>query len=167
MSKEINVSQGKYFPKAFATYGYILMLVGLITFLGNIWAAFAMILIGIYLAFSFCGIEFDLAKNAYREYSIYFGIHSGGKWKDLSKLTDMSVLQTRVSETTYSRSNRTTTDSDTFYDVFLLSKTHRTKVFVERFKDKNFAFSKAKELSNTLNKEFKKYHPAGSIRIKQ
>ena len=157
------INQGKYFPQAAINGGYIFIAFGIIGSTENVFIGIPIILLGIYLSFSTSGIEIDIDNKKFRDYAVYFGLRKGGKWRDLSKYPDLCLLKTRESTTTFARSNASVTYKDNYYDLFLMTSTHRSKVFIERFKNKDSAHIKARELERILGKELKTYSPNGSI----
>lgn len=160
----MRISQGNYFPKAAVIGGVILIAFGILGSLENAYASIPFLLIGIYLSFTYGGIEIDNTKKRFRDYALYFGIPIGSKWKDLDKYPDLCVLKTRESSTTYSRTNNSVSYKESYYDVFMLTNNHRAKIFLKRFDTKEEAFKKARELESILTKELKVYNPKGSAK---
>jgi len=166
MTEVVSISQGNYFPRAANNGGYLLILIGIFISFAYILGGLPFLLIGIYLSFSFSGIDIDVNKGRYRDYAYYFGIKSNSSWKELKNYPYLSILQTRVSEGTFSRSNRYTEMTERYFDLFFLSKTHRKKIFIERFNDLEAAKKRAVQLSEIMHKPVARYQPEGSIRKK-
>lgn len=165
MNTIIEIKQGRYFPKPAVLGGYIFLFFGIFSVFDNWPLGLSLLLLGIYLSLTFCGVEIDLNKKLFREYVQYFGIKSG-KWIELDKYSDLSILKSKEKSTIYSRTNIATSDSTIYYDLFLLSKSHRTKILLKRYSNKEEALEEGNNYAIKLDKELKNYNPQGSYRKK-
>ncbi|MFT4770806.1 MAG: hypothetical protein ACJAZC_002162 [Cryomorphaceae bacterium] len=104
------------------------------------------------------GFQIDAAKGQFREFSKVFGIKRGA-WKGLANFPFVAVLTVQKGHTAASMSNRTVTTTDTVYEVYLLSKTHRTKVEEVEFLNHEKATAFAKEFTAVVEKDFVNYRP--------
>lgn len=160
----ISISNGPYFPKVAIYGGYVAILIGMLSLAESSLLGFVFILIGIYLSFTYHGIDIEIASDKYRNYVSYIGIKVASAWKSLNPYSDLCILKTRESSARYSMSNQSNTSSESYFDIFLLNSSHRKKIFVERFSDLESAKEKAMMLANESNKKYTKYNPKGSIR---
>ncbi len=158
MIQKIKNSHGTIFPPALVFAGYVFLVFGIISVI-SIWiAGMILIILGAFICFSYSGIEIDVTEKKYREYTFYFGIKSG-KWMQLDRFSFLTVLCNREVYEVHSRANVTTSDSEKFYDVFMLDKLHREKLLLKRFKNAELATEYAKKISIELNMECAKYNP--------
>lgn len=167
MNSIISISNGPYFPKIANYGGYLAILFGMLSIVESPIFALVFILIGIYLSFTYHGIDLDIKSDKYRNYVSYTGIKVASAWKNLQPYSDLCILKTRESSARYSMSNQSNTTSESYFDIFLLNESHRKKIFVERFSDLDSAQEKVFLLAKELNKKHTKYNPSGGIRHKQ
>jgi hypothetical protein len=104
------------------------------------------------------GFQIDAGRGRCREYSKAFGIKRGA-WQQLADFPFVAVLKSQKGYTAASMSNRTVTNTDPVFEVFLLSETHRTKIQVAEFKDLEKAKSFAKEFATVVERKFTTYSP--------
>jgi len=123
------------------------------------------ILVGGLGAFTRGGVQLDLINKMYRKYTSYYGIKTG-KWKSFSSYPFLAVLSSTVSKTTSSKGQTALTTKDKYFDLCLLTKTHRKKIFVKRHENMESAISDARLLANELEVEYTKYTPVVSDRTK-
>lgn len=158
----MNLDHGYVFPVPAIVGGLVLLISGLFLlasfeFLPSI-IGLGLAALGGYIAFTKTGLEIDLDKNQFREYTRYYGIISG-EWKDLKDYPFVSLLRNRYTQSTFSRSNRETSISEHVYEVFILSKNHRSKIFVKQFSDKEVAKQELNKFIESTGLEWVKYHP--------
>jgi len=139
--------------------GYFLTALGLfiLVFL-NFIAGFIFLILGLNIAFATSGIQIDPNKRLLRSYYGLFGLRFG-KWESLDDYKYLSVLQTRESTSTYSRSNRDITVTDLWFDICLLNENHRVKLIVKRLKSIEEAIKEIKVLSEAMGFRVVKYNP--------
>lgn len=104
------------------------------------------------------GFQIDASRQRFREYSQSFGIKRG-KWKNLNDFAFVAILKSQKGHAAASMSNRTVTTTDEFFEIYLLSETHRTKIQVAEFKDIEKAKSFAKEFATVVERKFTTYSP--------
>lgn len=143
--------------------GAVIGVLGLLTLLiapivGALMAGF-----GGFIATSSYGFQLDKKRNRCREYTSVFWIKRG-TWINLDNLPDVSILSGKSGFVVRSMSNRATDSTTVNYTVYLLSKTHRTKVMVKKFEDRSLAQEFAEGLAISLNRDLKKYSPAVSAK---
>lgn len=143
--------------------GAIIGILGLLTVLFVPVIGGFMTVAGGFIATSSYGFQLDKKRNRCREYTSVFWIKSG-TWINLDNLPDVSILSGKSGFVVHSMSNRATDSTTVYYTVYLLSKTHRTKVMVKKFEDRSLAQEFAESLAMTLNRDLKKYSPAVSAK---
>lgn len=158
-----NYRAGFSFAIPVVIVGTVIGVLGLLTVLfvpviGGVMAA-----AGGFIATSSYGFQLDKKRNRCREYSSVFWIKRG-TWINLDNLPDVSILSGKSGFVVRSMSNRATDSTTLNYTVYLLSKTHRTKVMVKKFEDRSLAQEFAESLAMTLNRDLRKYSPAVSAK---
>ena len=162
MNEIIDNNHGQSFSTGLVFGGYILVIFGIIFLVGNPLIGVATFLLGGYIVFTRTGIMINPQTKQYKDYTQYFGIKTG-EWKDLSKYSDLSVLKTRMLTSSFSRSNRPLNEVNHYYNIYLLSKSHRKKLLFRRFEIKEEAMAEANKMAKLLSKELKAYHPQGAV----
>jgi hypothetical protein len=104
------------------------------------------------------GVQINTAEKLYREYGSAYGMKKG-EWKSLDSLLFLAVLKNREGMKVYSKSHRSTTNIDDSYCVYLLNKTHRKKILVQKFDTKDLAIKEANIFAKKLNKEVVSFNP--------
>jgi hypothetical protein len=145
--------------------GVAVTLAGLITIMESPILGIGIALAGSFIWSGSYGIQIDVEQNKFREYASMFGIKYG-EWKSLEKTPFISVVKGRSGMTVYSRSNRSTSVIDNRFEVCLLNSSHRTRVVIQKFKDKSQAMEYANEIASKLNKSVVQYNPVVSQKTK-
>ena len=71
----------------------------------------------------------------------------------------VAILKLKKGHVTAGMFNRTVTTTDEFFEIYLLSETHRTKIQVAEFKDLEKAKSFAKEFATVAERKLTTYSP--------
>lgn len=146
--------------------GYGILTVGVLITLGNPIIGLLVVLVGGFISFTSTGIQIDVENKKYKHYSSYYGIKQG-QWKTLDSYPCLAILQSRQSSTTHSIGNISSiTNSENYYDIYLLDKTHRQKLLIKRLKNKEQASKDAKEFAENLGVEFTTYNPVISAKTR-
>lgn len=145
------------------TGAYVALLTGLaFIVLSNHFLSFfiglVILLASLYVLTTRSGIIIDSKLKMYKAYTSYFGIKRG-VWKSMGKLTDIAILNIRMSSSLLSRGNARISALETVYKVYFLSKTHRTRVFVKSFVEAIAAEELMRDLSKDLGLQIAKYNP--------
>ena len=139
--------------------GYIILAISLFIIITGNWILGSILtLFAVFISFSFSGLEIDISKNRYKEFSVYFGIKIG-KWLSLDKYIYLSVLCNKEIYETHGRANVTTSDSIKYFEVYMLDITHAEKLLIKKFKDPDIALKYAEYFSGVLNMELTDYNP--------
>ena len=154
----------KVFPKPTIYAGYILIALGLFYMLFQV-LAILMVLIGVFVSFSYNGIQIDTKNGRYLSYSRIFGLKFG-KWQELNKFSGLSVLRREDAYRAYSYAMSSFENKTEYYGIFLLSANHRQKMEVQKHGNKSDALVAAKKLSQDLQIEVVKYEPLISAKTR-
>ena len=157
----IDYNTGKVFPRPLVFAGYVCLVTALYFMYNRIInpiESIGLLFIGGFASFTSAGVQIDIVNKKYREYSSYFGLERG-QWKSFETYTDIAVLGTREIQTSYSLTNVEMTERQKYFDICLLDKTHRDKLKIKRFIDKEQAIQDAKDLSEKLGVQFTTYNP--------
>ncbi len=165
MSEIIDNKLGKAFSPTAVIAGYVILGLGVLFLLGNIFIGIGLIAAACFVCFTGTGVQIDIKDKKYKEYTIIYFINNG-KWKPFGEFVNLAILTTRQSYTTYSGSNRSMTSTDKYFDIFLLNKSHRQKLRVGRHKKRESAMESAKELAAKLGIPFVEYSPEISERTR-
>jgi len=147
----------KVFPKPTISAGYVLIALGLFYMLFQP-LAILISLIGIFVSFSYNGIQLDPAQERYRSYSNIFSFKFG-RWQDLDAYPDLCIMTRKGAYRAYSYSMTSTTNESQYYGLFLLSKNHRQKLEIQRHGEKSEAIRAAKDIAKILKLNYVKYQP--------
>lgn len=158
MDSNISIRYGFSFAMPIVLVASIVTILGAVNSFESPIFGIALIFASIFVWSSDYGIQIKVNEKQYREYGSVFGIKRG-EWEPLESLPFLTVLKNREGMTVYSKSNRSTTNIDEKYCVYMLNATHRKKVLVQKFDTKDLAIDNAKKISVQLNKEFVEYNP--------
>ncbi len=137
---------------------WFLFLSSLLVIFGAPWLGIPLTLLFLYGATGSYGMQIQADKDRFREYQSLAGIR-WGKWKSLKEYPDVAILTENKGYAVYSQSNRRTADTDLSYGVYLLTPSHRVRVEVSTFKEKQEAKKFAEELAMVLLKKYTVYNP--------
>jgi len=125
----------------------------------SVLTGFVIILASIFISFNKGTIEIDVVNQRLKEYPFLFGLKLGS-WISIKTYTEIAVLRTNVSETTYGgRTAQYVTERKVFFDVCLLDPTHIKQLVVKRCKDAESAKEITEMLAPKINMTFIKYSP--------
>ncbi len=159
----IDNNNGKSFSQPLIYVGYTLIIFGLYTLINAIVPGLIVTLIGIFIGFSSTGLTLNPNTKEFREYTIMFGIRVG-KWQSLENYPDLSLLKRTIGYSALSRGQRELSDSDSYIDICLLSKSHRKKILVKRMQNKEEALIDAKLIAEKMGLNLTAYAPKVSNR---
>lgn len=111
------------------------------------------------------GFETNKFTEEFREYGSALGI-KWGKWQKMDQFPDITILTLKEGYTVRSRLYLSTTVMESYYGIYLLTSSHRTKILVNKFKDLQKAKDFITPIALELNKEVVQYNPAISERTR-
>jgi len=167
MNKNLKISTGKYFPRAFVYFGYIGILFGVISFFEAWFVGIGIILISALVSFNIGTLEIDTVNKKVRNYPFFFGLKLGN-WSSITEYTEIAVLRKNISETTFGgRTSNSVTTSEVFFDICILNDSHFKKLTIKRFTDKEKANQELNDFATQLGLKVAKYNPVTSQRTKR
>ncbi len=89
----------KLFGHAGSILGWIIMLVGIYTFIPSLSILF--VIIGSFMAFSYSGIYLDQKEDKYKFYYAYFGIFKSGSWRSLKNIDRVAGISSIIVRDSY------------------------------------------------------------------
>jgi len=144
----------------------IATIVAVLFLIANIWVGLLAVLITMTLWTLTIGIEINPENRKYRYFKTFYG-KASGKWENLDKFQAIVVLKKNmkgqmlspklVNELSYKH---------IVFDVNLVSKSHRTKLSLKKYRSIDDAMDLAKSLSQNLNMPLEKYDPVISERTR-
>ncbi len=159
MKDKLEWETGALFPPALAFVGKLVFAIGLVSILFAPLFGVFVLAVGGYVGFGKTGVELLPEQDKYREFTKIFWFRFG-KPKSYKDFPFLSVMRTKLTSSAYSLTNRSaSTGSDLYYDVYMLSQSHRSKVLIRRFSALHDAKVSAQELGAILSKEVVMYSP--------
>jgi hypothetical protein len=138
--------------------GIALMILGAImTFNLDFWAI-PLVPIGWVLIMSKKGVEVDKLQREFRNYTSYLG-YRVGVWHDVDKYPYITIVKSRKKPKLKNASVYEEQIVSEFFDVCMLSKSHRGRVHLLMGISEDEARSQAIRISDDLGKEFMPYVP--------
>jgi hypothetical protein len=147
----INHRIGNLLGSTGSAAGYFLMIFGIIaTFLYN-WTGSVLIIMGMFMAFTYEGTEIDLQLKRIKNYTSLFGLIKTGHWYPLGHFKRFSIYKSKRSYTTYSRANVPLTLKNSDIRLLLLDETGSLKVTVNKYNSFEAAKKEKDELIKKLD----------------
>ena len=166
MTNIIDQNLGKVFSPIAVFFGYFFLIFGIILLYSNILLGLLLILFGGCVSLTRTGIEFDIAGQKFKEYTNIFYVKIGS-WQPLDNYVFLTVLKSKITYKSHSRSNVSmTTSSEIYFDLFILTKSHRKKIRIGRHESKEEALIDARILSEKLGMQLVDYNPEVSAATK-
>lgn len=162
----IKYRHGFSFAMPIVLTGFGITIIGLATLIDLSFVALGLILFGTFMWSSNYGVQIDQNNNRFREYGSIFGIKSG-KWYPLDKLPFISIMKARDGLIMYSMINQPTKAIDDRFGVYLLSESHRKKVLLKKFEDRDLAKEYSIQMTTKLNKELVQFNPVVSQKTRE
>lgn len=88
---------------------------------------------------TYTGVEIDTYSSRIRQYNKLFGLIKTGKWKNLSTYIGVTLIPMKKVSMFASLSNRTTTTTEHFYRIFLVSKARKPAIAIKVCKNREKA----------------------------
>lgn len=139
--------------------GYIVVLFGIVGVGENIYSGVGFLILGLWFAFTNGVIELDSETKRFRQYPFLFGVKLG-RWRSVVEYKDIAVLGSTINETTYGgMTSRSVTTKNKGFEICLLTQSHRKKIVIARFKNKEKAVKMRNEIGECLHLRVTKYNP--------
>ncbi len=111
-------------------------------------------------------MSFNSDSKVYRGYTSFVGFKTG-KWKSYESCPYLAILRRTIARSRTSQLGVTREiGRDTYFDIFLLNKTHRVKLLINRQKGQDEAKLLARDLAEKLNVEYVAYNPVLSAKTR-
>ncbi|MDD4109555.1 MAG: hypothetical protein PHH93_12625 [Prolixibacteraceae bacterium] len=132
--------------------GYLFFITGLGLFFLKYFISGGLIIVGsAFVIFSFSGVEINTSKKKIRQYDKIFGLVKTGKWKSLSMYKGLTLIPFTKIESMASLSNRTTSNIETDYRIFLVNQLLKPAMAIKRCETLDDALCSIDELSIWLH----------------
>lgn len=143
-----------FFPFQFVFAGYILVLFGVYLLVRYNLLGLLAVLGGLFVSFSFTGIQIDFKNQEYREYLGVFQLKRG-RWAPLPDIRYVTVFADRSVQEMHMASMSSTQTSSDFKVNLIVSETARIELGV--FRDKTIAMETAARLAGQLHSKLLDY----------
>jgi hypothetical protein len=145
--------------------GIVLMGMGLFIIYKQEYWAFALIIIGLVLYGSKKGIEIDKMQQEFRNFTSYLGYRVGA-WHSLEKYPYVTLVRSRKRPKLKYASAYEDQNIEEYFDVCLLSKSHRGRVHLLIGLGEVEARKEAFQVADAINKELVDFEPPKKKRNK-
>lgn len=149
-----NHKTDSFFPFQFIFLGYLISLFGVYLLVQLNFLGLFVILAGLFLSFSFTGIEVSISENRFREYLGVFKMKFG-KWHKLPKVEYVTVFMDRTIQQMHVASISTTQANNDFKINLVITKTEH--ISIGTFIDKTVALDTGKQLAVGLKTKLLDY----------
>jgi hypothetical protein len=157
---------GKSFPFGGVVIGWLFFIVGLVMLLGNSFLGLPVLIIGSVMAFTKSLTIIDVANEKIRTGASFLGVKFGD-WEDYSSFPYISVLRNDVKTKMLSRGSAEAHLKDVYYNINLLSGSHRKKILILKYPEKGKAIAEAKKVAIKIERELVDFNPVLSQRTKE
>lgn len=136
-----------------------MVLFGLVGVRENTYTSVGLLILGLWFAFTNGVIELDSETKRFRQHPFLFGVKLG-RWRSVVEYKDIAVLGNTINETTYGgRTSRSVITKNKGFEICLLTQSHRKKLVLARFKNKEKAIKTRNEIGECLHLRVTKYNP--------
>jgi hypothetical protein len=132
--------------------GYILLIFGIISTIFTL-TGVVVLIIGLFLAFSYYCSSIDSENRRVRNGIKLFSWVISGRWTDVDDTYKTEIRKVKGKYTVYSSSNRKLELEQTDYKIYIYSTQHSKRIALAKFKD----FDKAKDEIKTIMELLKIY----------
>lgn len=133
-------------PSIFLGITFLVLSIGFISnykwFLGVLF-----LLLASFLFFTYSGIEIDTETKQIKSYYSIFGILKRGKWQSLEKYKGVTLVPMKKVNTTFSRSNRQTSTTERYFQIYLVNKAKKPALPIKKCKTLDAAHDSLDEFS--------------------
>jgi len=128
----INNKLGKFFGPSSSYTGYFMIAGGLVGLTYSP-VSLALVIPGMFMAFTYNGTLIDTEKRRIKPYTSLFGIYRAGKWTGMEQFTGFSIIKATRKYTSYSRGSVRFDMSLSDLELVLIKKNSKEKVVLKRF----------------------------------
>jgi hypothetical protein len=144
----------KVFGPLVSNLGILITMVGFAFLLESLIIGIIIVLMGIFIAFSYTGTIIDINKKRIKYVNYLFGIMPVGKWLDIKPEMRIGIKKSNKRWRMYSRSNRSLDINEKTYLLILYTTDGKEILQIKKLSDLNTAKTEgikiAKLLGNTI-----------------
>jgi hypothetical protein len=144
-----NNNHGKFFGPSQSYMGYVFIAVGIFA-LSYSPISLALLISGIFLAFTYTGTIIDTDNKRVKPYTSLFGIIRTGKWMDVSLFTGFNIIHATKKYTSYSRGSVRFDMDISDIRLLLINKDSTRKVVLNKYSKFEDAQREMEELCGIL-----------------
>lgn len=128
--------------------GITFLFLGVVFIFQKSWIAGAgFTILATFLLFTSSGIIIDTEKKRIKPYYNLFGIYKHGTWESLDQYVGVTLVPMKKTQAVYSRSNRQTSSTEKYFEIFLVNKNKRPAVPIKKCKTPEVAQNSLDEFS--------------------
>jgi len=155
---------GRIFPVTFIFIGVALSIVSIYAIKESYGLSLLLVFISCPMFFASYGVQIDLKKRLFREYSNYIG-YCSGNWKSIDDYKYLCILAFNQVTLGQSRGNSTQL-KDKLYHICLLTDNHFKRQTIFKSESLNEVKEKSNTLADLLQKDIVSYSPKAKSRKK-
>lgn len=160
----VEFKTGRYFSRPLLFLGIVGVIVGIIGLFTNPIVGVFFLLFGAFFNFSVGGRQINCVSRQYRDYLSIFG-SKVGSWEPLGDYPYIAAMRNMESQQTFMvPTTQSTSETNLYFEITLLSESHRQKFLLKRFDNKEKAKAELELFGSMLNLEVTEYSPATSRR---
>ena len=159
---EVQVNKiGFVFQPAQRFAGWVLIFAGLLTAYLQGTAALLITIFGLVVTLLKKYMFIDLENHRIKSSKSFFPWMPTGKWHGIQNYPFVTMIRKVISSslTNYGAQQKSSTGRNVYYDVLLLSNSHRSKIVINRLKNKEEAQAYADETAKMLSRKLVVYKP--------
>jgi len=137
---------GKFFGPSSSYTGYVLIAGGLIGLYYS-FTSLALVIPGIFMAFTYTGTLIDLKNKRVRPYTALFGIYRTGKWIGSDQFTGFSIAKVTKKYSSVSRGSVGFSMNISEIRLLLINKFNKSNVVLNHYNNFDDAKKELSELS--------------------
>lgn len=138
----------KTFSGTFIIMGSTFLFIAAILILNQQWILGVLsFLVAGFILFTFSGIEIDTEKRMIKPYYMVFGFLKRGKWESLENYRGLTLIPMKKIYTTFSRSNRKNSSTESDFRVYLVNKAKKPAFPLKSCKSREAAQNSMDEFS--------------------
>lgn len=140
--------------------GYAFLVLAILNFLlwDNWLLSLLFLVIGVYLAFTFEGVQINYYENRFKTFSSKFGM-TKHYWYSFDEYPYISVLSMNQKSTVYGMSGTGIASKYQVYRVYLLNKTHLDKILLAEYSNEADAMTMASSVAGQAGIKVVTYSP--------
>lgn len=100
----------------------------------NYFAGLALLLLAAFLFLTYSGVEINTETQKIKSYYKVFGIIERGKWESLKEYKGVTLVPIKKTHSVLSRSNRQTSRSEIYFQIYLVNKALKPKLQIKKCK---------------------------------